>query len=218
MEQWAETSGNKGGERVRSSALLQRRDSYIGSFETQVHLVYSPWKIIPDQLDVVCPEKPLWVNRIDYHSAVVNSAALRRLNIPIGMRGLIKNKDGNPTGILRSDAYLYAKARIARLYPLLGIHAAVNHPNEDQRISVDAALQMMTIDAAYAGFNENRMGTISPEKNAAFTVLDEDLFKVEPSQIKNINVEETWFSGRCVYRRESNLIEAVRDDDASSLN
>ena len=64
--------------------------------------------------------------------------------------------------------------------PILGIHAAVNHPNEDQKISVDAALRMMTINAAYAGFNETKMGTISPGKNAAFTVLDQGSFYGEP--------------------------------------
>ncbi len=95
--------------------------------------------------------------------------------------------------------------------PILGIHAAVNHPNEDQKISVDAALRMMTINAAYAGFNETKMGTISPGKNAAFTVLDKDLFTVNPSEIKNIKVVETWFSGRCVYRSDSNLIEEVQN-------
>ena len=100
--------------------------------------------------------------------------------------------------------------------PILGIHAAVNHPNEDQRISVDAALRMMTINAAYAGFNENKMGTISPGKNAAFTVLDKDLFSVPPSEIKNVKVEETWYSGRCVYRNESNLIEEVQTDAPSA--
>jgi predicted amidohydrolase YtcJ len=70
---------------------------------------------------------------------------------------------------------------------------------------------MMTINAAYAGFNETKMGTISPGKNAAFTVLDKDLFTVNQSEINNIKIVETWFSGRCVYRSDSNLIEEVQN-------
>ncbi len=69
------------------------------------------------ELDSFVPDRPVWINRIDYHSAVVNSVALSRLGVPLGMAGMME-KDGVPTGILRSEAYFYAKARINRLYPV----------------------------------------------------------------------------------------------------
>lgn len=90
--------------------------------------------------------------------------------------------------------------------PLLGIHAAVNHPNPEQRLSVEAALRMMTIDAAYAGKNDHRHGSIQPGKEASFAVLDDDLLVVPEHRIRFLEVCETWSLGRRVYQR--NAVEA----------
>jgi len=84
--------------------------------------------------------------------------------------------------------------------PLLGIHGAVNHPNEEQRVSVEQALRMFTIDAAYSGFNENRHGSISPGKQADFVVLGADPFQVPAATLREIQVLQTWYRGRAVYR------------------
>lgn len=82
--------------------------------------------------------------------------------------------------------------------PLLGIHAAVNHPNPEQRVTPEQALRMMTLDAAWAGFNENRHGSISPGKEASFAVLDADPLSVPRERIKDVRVLETWYRGRKV--------------------
>jgi predicted amidohydrolase YtcJ len=95
--------------------------------------------------------------------------------------------------------------------PLLGIHAAVNHPNEEQRVSVEEALRMMTLNAAYGGFNERRHGSLSPGKDASFVVLDRDLMSVPSERIREVRVLETWYRGRCSYRDgAAHLV----DDDA----
>jgi predicted amidohydrolase YtcJ len=83
--------------------------------------------------------------------------------------------------------------------PLLGIHGAVNHPNEEQRLSVREALRMFTIDAAYAGHNETRHGSISPGKEANFVLLDADPFEVARAELRRIRVLQTWYRGRPVY-------------------
>ena len=83
--------------------------------------------------------------------------------------------------------------------PVIGMHAAVNHPNPEQRITAAEALRMMTLDAAYAGFNERRHGSITPGKEASFTVLDRDPLAVPPEQIREVKVVETWHLGRRVY-------------------
>ena len=83
--------------------------------------------------------------------------------------------------------------------PLLGIHAAVNHPNLDERIDVRAALRMMTLDAAHAAFNDVRHGSISPGKEASFVILGEDLTTVPSDSIEHVPVLETWCRGRRVY-------------------
>jgi len=83
--------------------------------------------------------------------------------------------------------------------PLLGMHAAVNHPNEEQRVSVAQALRMFTIDAAFAGRNEARHGSISPGKEASFVLLDADPFDVPTDELRNVGVVQTWYRGRPVF-------------------
>lgn len=85
--------------------------------------------------------------------------------------------------------------------PLLGIHAAVNHPNPEQRVTVSQALRMMTLDAAYAAFNDNRHGSISRGKEASFAVLAADPNRVAPGAIRDIAVDETWSRGRRAFLR-----------------
>lgn len=82
--------------------------------------------------------------------------------------------------------------------PLLGIHAAVNHPNPAQRVRPDQALRMMTLDAAHAAFNDKRHGSISAGKEASFVVLAADPLQVPAADIAAIGVEETWSRGRRV--------------------
>ena len=81
-------------------------------------------------LDETFPHQPVWVNRIDYHSAVVNSAALRRLDVPEGIHGLLLDRDGTPNGILRGEAYMHAKPRASRQYPIETREKAVRMATE----------------------------------------------------------------------------------------
>ena len=83
--------------------------------------------------------------------------------------------------------------------PLLGIHAAVNHPNDEQRVTPEEALRMFTWAAAFSGFNDRRHGTIVSGKEASFTVLDRDLLATPAASIRDIGVLETWTCGRRVY-------------------
>lgn len=70
-----------------------------------------------EDLDQVSKSRSIWVNRVDYHSAIVNSAGLKRLAIPSDLPGLEMTR-GKPTGVLRSEAYLYARRRAIGSYPL----------------------------------------------------------------------------------------------------
>ncbi len=84
--------------------------------------------------------------------------------------------------------------------PLLGIYAAVNReifPQE--RITVEEALRIYTINAAYASFEEKIKGSIEAGKLADLVVLSDDLRKIEPSKIKDVKVEMTIVGGKIVY-------------------
>jgi predicted amidohydrolase YtcJ len=86
------------------------------------------------------------------------------------------------------------------LSPLMGIQAAVTRtafPKE--QITVDEALRMYTVDAAYSSKEENVKGSIETGKLADLTVLSEDPRDVSPNKIENIIVEMTIVGGKVVY-------------------
>ena len=57
------------------------------------------------------------------------------------------------------------------------------------------ALEMHTIDAAYAGFEERDRGSIEPGKVADFAVLADDPTRVAPESIGDIEVKEVFVAG-----------------------
>ncbi|MDS0294385.1 amidohydrolase [Halogeometricum luteum] len=83
------------------------------------------------------------------------------------------------------------------LDPLLGVHWAVNAPAEEQRLSVTDALRAYTAGAAYAGFDEDRLGTLEVGKAADLTVLAESPW--EADSIRDIDVSATVVGGEVVH-------------------
>jgi predicted amidohydrolase YtcJ len=76
------------------------------------------------------------------------------------------------------------------LSPLLGIQEVVLRTEfPEQRLSVEEALRMYTLDAAYSSGEDNVKGSIEEGKLADLTVLSDDPMAVEPKKIKNIKVE-----------------------------
>lgn len=93
------------------------------------------------------------------------------------------------------------------LSPLVGIHWAVNAPAETQRLSVTEAIRAYTHGAAYAGFDEDRLGTIEPGKRGDLTVLSASPWK-SSDRIREIDVAMTVVDGEIAYDGR---------DDASQL-
>jgi len=100
---------------------------------------------------------------------------------------------------------------VAPLNPLTGIYAAVTrrttdgaNPNgwfPEQKITVQEAIECYTINNAYAAFEENEKGSISPGKLADFVVLSEDILSVDPGRIEKVSVEMTVVGGKVVYEK-----------------
>ena len=70
----------------------------------------------------------------------------------------------------------------------------------NQRISVDEALRVYTINGAHATFEENDKGTISESKLADFVMLADDPHTVDASKIKDIQIVRTVVGGRVSYQ------------------
>jgi len=91
--------------------------------------------------------------------------------------------------------------------PLMGMQGMVTRKGWDgktwgtnQRITVDEALQVNTINGAYASFEENIKGSITAGKLADFVVLAEDPHTVDPEKIKDIKIVRTVVGGTAAYQ------------------
>jgi len=69
-----------------------------------------------------------------------------------------------------------------------------------QRITVDQALKVTTINSAYASFEENLKGSIEAGKLADFTMLGRDPHEEDPDRIKEIPVVRTVVGGKTMHR------------------
>ena len=88
------------------------------------------------------------------------------------------------------------------LNPLLSIEAAVNRTGPEA-LTVEDALAMYTRNAAYASFEENRKGTITPSKLADLVILEKDPHHVPSSSISTIRVLKTMVGGKIVHPRSA---------------
>lgn len=89
--------------------------------------------------------------------------------------------------------------------PFYGLHASItrqDHENEppegwfpEERMTPAEALASFTIDAAYAGHQEELMGTLEPGKAADFLLIDQDIFADAPTEIWKATVSQTWVNG-----------------------
>ena len=78
----------------------------------------------------------------------------------------------------------------------LGIHSAVNRPNESERLSVFDAVGLFTSGAARLSFDEDKRGTLEVGKEASFTVLEDDPFTVAQDAIRDIGVSGLYLRGK----------------------
>jgi hypothetical protein len=99
----------------------------------------------------------------------------------------------------------HSDSPISSAYPLLRIQDMVTRRSSqdvviggNQRVSVDEAIKAWTLDGAYATFEENIKGSITPGKLADFVVLEQDPRTVPPLTIKDIPIEAVYLGGRQV--------------------
>ena len=68
-----------------------------------------------------------------------------------------------------------------------------------QRISVEEAIRVGTMNGAYASYEEHSKGSIEAGKLADLVVLGRDPFKVDPADLINIPIERTMVGGKWVW-------------------
>lgn len=115
--------------------------------------------------------------------------------------------------LLRSGARLAAGSDfpVESHNPFLGIYAAVTRQTPDgqppggwhgdQRMTREEALRAFTVEAAYAAFEEDRKGSLTPGKLADFIVLDRDVLTCDALEIPKTGVLRTVVGGETVFQR-----------------
>jgi predicted amidohydrolase YtcJ len=93
--------------------------------------------------------------------------------------------------------------------PRLGLYAAATrtdaagqppggwHPED--KLTAYEALRGFTLDAAYAGFAENEVGSLEVGKRADFVLLAQDPLAIDPAGLRDLTVLSTWVDGKPVY-------------------
>jgi len=116
-----------------------------------------------------------------------------------------------PVGsLLRNGVRVAASsdAPVAPVNPLVGIYAAVTRTAQtghtllpQEGTTKRRALEMYTINSAYASFEEKAKGRIAPHRLADLVVLSEDPIEVPPEKIPEIEVTMTIIDGKVVWQR-----------------
>jgi len=90
--------------------------------------------------------------------------------------------------------------------PMMAIQSMVTRKDPDgnvwgpsQRISVSEAMQVCTMNGAYASFEEGIKGSLTPGKLADIVVLADDPHRVDPDVIERIGIVRTILGGRTLY-------------------
>ncbi|MGH8187969.1 MAG: amidohydrolase, partial [Steroidobacteraceae bacterium] len=121
------------------------------------------------------------------------------------MRSMFAHKSFLDAGIRVPGASDYTPGPFE---PLMALQSMVTRKDysgtvwgPNQRVTIDEALQIATINGAYASYEENVKGSIAPGKYADFVVLESDPRQADPDQIKNIRVMRTVVGGETVFSR-----------------
>lgn len=68
-----------------------------------------------------------------------------------------------------------------------------------QCLTIEEAIRCYTLEPAYAEFNENRKGSLTPGKYADLCVLDKNILEIDPHEILETQMVMTIFDGEIVY-------------------
>lgn len=97
--------------------------------------------------------------------------------------------------------------------PFLGIYASITRKDiqgsplngwyAEEAMDRVQTLKSFTIDAAYAGFQEDVLGSLEPGKWADFIIIDQDIVTAPDSTLWQTKVLETWVAGKKVFDRST---------------
>jgi predicted amidohydrolase YtcJ len=98
---------------------------------------------------------------------------------------------------------------VAPLNPMLSLYAATTRATLDgknpsgwfpeQKLTIKEAIEAYTMGSAYAEFQDEVKGSITPGKLADMVLLSDDILTIDPVKIRDVKVLRTWVGGKLVY-------------------
>jgi predicted amidohydrolase YtcJ len=105
---------------------------------------------------------------------------------------------------------------VAPLNPMLSLYAAVTRATLDgknpggwfpeQKLTLPEAIEAYTMGSAFAEFQENEKGSITPGKLADMVLLSDDIFAIDPAKIREVRVVTTIVGGKTVWDADNSAI------------
>jgi predicted amidohydrolase YtcJ len=93
--------------------------------------------------------------------------------------------------------------------PRLGLYSATTRTDAEgqpaggwraeELLTSFEALRGFTLDAAFAGFGEDEIGSLAVGKRADFVVVAQDPLAIDPAALRTLDVRATYVDGRAVY-------------------
>lgn len=147
------------------------------------------------RLGVVPVSQPIFID--EYGDGFIRHLGLERVQLTYPFRSFLER------GI---KLVFSSDCPVSSYQPLKSMQAAVTERTGsgqsyalEEAVTVEEALEMYTVAGAYATFEEELKGSITPGKLADFVVLDADPRNVEPSGLKDIPIRATIIGGEQVY-------------------
>ncbi len=132
-----------------------------------------------------------------YHGEKMKEYGPERLNNMFALRSFID------AGIRPTQASDYPPGPFE---PMMALQSEVTRTDykgnvwgPKQKITIEEAIRVGTINGAYASYEEKQKGSIAPGKLADLVVLGRDPFKEDPSTLITIPIERTMTGGKWVY-------------------
>jgi len=132
-----------------------------------------------------------------YHGEKMKYYGAERLNHMFALRTFLD------AGIRATQASDYPPGEFA---PMMALQSEVTRTDmkgnvwgAKQKVSVEEAVRVGTLNGAYASFEENVKGSLEAGKVADLVVLGRDPFKEDPSKLVTIPVERTMAGGRWTF-------------------
>ncbi|UYV38770.1 amidohydrolase [Rhodobacteraceae bacterium D3-12] len=124
-----------------------------------------------------------WLNSIGHEraSSMARLGAVERAGVPFALHSDFTMAPAKPL----NSAWV-AVNRFAESGAVMGA---------EERVTLDAALRAITIDAAYIIGMEDQVGSIRAGKKADFTVLEQDPYEIAPEKLCDIEIWGTVFEG-----------------------